>query len=469
MNGKGSGEVRLKKTMIALSTVAVIGFSSPALLNTVHAETKAELTVKQEEIQNQRGDLKAKLSDAESQIADVLFQLNDLQEEIDRVNRALEENQGKMNKTEGDISATEEKIKGLEDEIAKLEEAIEKRYDILKERMKSYQQSGGSVNYLEVIFGSADFSDFVSRVNAVSKITESDQNLIDAQERDKQKVEENKKSLEDELEGLKEKKEELKGMQETINEQKSQKESKAKELKNEQQKLEDLKTELNLEDNELASLEAEVKENMQTITEPAKETQVANVSSSSSEQVTTQSQESKSSEPSSKSSEPSGKSDESSSKSSEPSSKSSESSSKSTKSETSSKQGDSNTDTKSSGGIQAAINAGFGHIGTPYVWGGKAPGGFDCSGFVSWAFAQAGISIPSSTSALQSVGTKVSYSEAQPGDLVFFDTYKTNGHVGIYLGGGQFIGAQNSTGLDVANMSSGYWKDHFSGHVRRVR
>ncbi len=49
----------------------------------------------------------------------------------------------------------------------------------------------------------------------------------------------------------------------------------------------------------------------------------------------------------------------------------------------------------------------------------------------------------------------------RPGDMVFFNTYKTDGHVGIYLGGGKFIGSQSSTGVAVANMSSGYWADTF--------
>lgn len=115
--------------------------------------------------------------------------------------------------------------------------------------------------------------------------------------------------------------------------------------------------------------------------------------------------------------------------------------------------------------MSAVINAGFAHIGTPYTWGGKTPSGFDCSGFVAWAFAQGGYSVPSYTGGLAGIGTQVSYSEAQPGDLVFFNG---NSHVGIYLGGGKFIGAQNSTGLDVANMNSGYWADAFEGHVRRV-
>lgn len=54
------------------------------------------------------------------------------------------------------------------------------------------------------------------------------------------------------------------------------------------------------------------------------------------------------------------------------------------------------------------------------------------------------------------------------GDLVFFDTYKKNGHVGIYVGNGKFIGSQSSTGVAIADMSSGYYKKHFNGVVRRV-
>src|SRR5699024_10227578 len=101
-----------------------------------------------------------------------------------------------------------------------------------------------------------------------------------------------------------------------------------------------------------------------------------------------------------------------------------------------------------------------------YVWGGKNPStGFDCSGFVSWAY---GGKLPSSTGALQGVGSKVSLSEAQPGDLIFFDTYKTNGHVGIYLGNGQWVGSQSSTGVAVSDLSNTYWKNAFKGHVRRV-
>jgi cell wall-associated NlpC family hydrolase len=70
------------------------------------------------------------------------------------------------------------------------------------------------------------------------------------------------------------------------------------------------------------------------------------------------------------------------------------------------------------------------YIGTPYVSGGASPAGFDCSGFVSYVYAQLGISLPRTTSAYLSVGTRVSRADALPGDIIY-----SPGHVGIYAGG----------------------------------
>ena len=86
---------------------------------------------------------------------------------------------------------------------------------------------------------------------------------------------------------------------------------------------------------------------------------------------------------------------------------------------------------------------------TPYVWGGSSPGGFDCSGFVAYVYAQMGVSLPHNAASQYGYGTPVAYSDLEPGDLVFFSGL---GHVGIYIGGGQFIHAPH-TG-DVVKISS---------------
>lgn len=74
------------------------------------------------------------------------------------------------------------------------------------------------------------------------------------------------------------------------------------------------------------------------------------------------------------------------------------------------------------------------YVGTPYVSGGSAPGGFDCSGFVSYVFKQLGISLPRTSGGIRSVGTVISRADAKPGDLIW-----TPGHIAIYAGGNQQI------------------------------
>jgi len=103
------------------------------------------------------------------------------------------------------------------------------------------------------------------------------------------------------------------------------------------------------------------------------------------------------------------------------------------------------------------------YLGVPYVWGGASPSGFDCSGLVMYVFAQIGVSLPHSSYSQFTMGAPVSMSQLQPGDLVFFAGAS---HVGIYIGGGQFIHAPH-TG-DVVKISSltGWYASTFAGGRR---
>lgn len=102
------------------------------------------------------------------------------------------------------------------------------------------------------------------------------------------------------------------------------------------------------------------------------------------------------------------------------------------------------------------------YIGTPYLWGGNTPAGFDCSGFSKYVFEKVGISLPR-TAATQFSGLKA-VSTPSPGDLVFFTTYAPGpSHLGIYIGDNKFIHAGSSTGVTITDMNNPYWKPRYLG------
>ena len=115
------------------------------------------------------------------------------------------------------------------------------------------------------------------------------------------------------------------------------------------------------------------------------------------------------------------------------------------------------------------------YLGTRYVYGGAAPGGFDCSGFTMYVYKQHGYSLPHSASAQwqSGIGTRVySISELQPGDLVFFNdpsrsAGKACSHAGIYVGNGQIIhsSSSRSKGVIISDLTSGYYNTYFVGGI----
>ena len=94
-----------------------------------------------------------------------------------------------------------------------------------------------------------------------------------------------------------------------------------------------------------------------------------------------------------------------------------------------------------------AVAIGSNYLGTPYAWGGGAPGGFDCSGFVSYVYAQMGISLPHQSGDILNSGTVISASEARPGDILWWP-----GHVGIYAGNGQVLHSTPGPGVSITNI-----------------
>jgi cell wall-associated NlpC family hydrolase len=103
------------------------------------------------------------------------------------------------------------------------------------------------------------------------------------------------------------------------------------------------------------------------------------------------------------------------------------------------------------------------YLGTPYVYGGASPSGFDCSGFVMYVYAKLGVSLPHNAAAQYGSGTPVDRSQLQPGDLVFFNGL---GHNGIYVGGGSFIHSPHTGDVVKISSMSGWYASTYVGARR---
>ena len=114
------------------------------------------------------------------------------------------------------------------------------------------------------------------------------------------------------------------------------------------------------------------------------------------------------------------------------------------------------------------LNHGKKFIGTPYVWGGTSPKGFDCSGLVHYLYQKQGVSIPRNSR--EQFSRLPVASNPQPGDLVFFRRNGTINHVGLYLGGGKMLHApQTGAKVRIEDMGRPNWKRRYAGARRALK
>lgn len=119
-------------------------------------------------------------------------------------------------------------------------------------------------------------------------------------------------------------------------------------------------------------------------------------------------------------------------------------------------------------GAHAMIALARSFLGTPYVWGGTAPNGFDCSGYIFYLARQFGVNVPRMADSQFNVGMQIPRNAIQAGDLVFFTTYEPGpSHVGIYLGDGNFIHASSAAKcVTITSLSKPYYVERYLGARR---
>lgn len=465
-----SKEELFVKKFITFGLASVIGASGLFIPFTHEAnaqnfeQKKQELDSKQSEVNKNLQKKKEELSKLEAKQEALAQKLKDIDEKALKTSDQIEEKQKENEKTK-------KEIKALKKEIADTEKRIEDRNKFLKKRVRALQESGGSTKYIDVLLGAKSFSDFISRAGAVSTLINADSEIIKEQEKDKAQLQKSENELNTKLENVQNTLSKLETLQSDLNKQLDEKDKLFKQVKKQKGSAFSEISELNSEANSIASEKdatiAAQKQAEKEAREAAQKAKEEKAQRQQQRQASVQAEDNSSNNDSSPSSSNSGSSNDNNNNnnSSSPSKKPSS--------------GGGSPVSSNVGGIEGAISTGSTIVGqSPYKWGGGRSQAdidarrFDCSSFVRWAFASAGINLGpvggTTTDSLVGKGRAVSASDMKRGDLVFFDTYKVNGHVGIYLGNGTFLNDNSSRGVSVDSMSNVYWKKAFKGVVRRV-
>lgn len=237
----------------------MIGLGSILAAPSVYAESISDLEKQKESIQEKRSGVESNISDTEKKIDSLQDKQMTAEDQIAAIEAKIAESAKKIDAKNAEITQTKKEIEALKEEIKVLKERIAKRNEVLKERALSFQETGGDVNYLEVLFGSSSFGDLVDRVGAVATIAEADRDILKQHELDKKDLEEKQKAVETKLASLEVAKAELLEIQKQQKQQKQEKDALVKKLKQQTEKHEHEKMGLEEEKANLAAQEKAIK------------------------------------------------------------------------------------------------------------------------------------------------------------------------------------------------------------------
>lgn len=417
----------MKKLKMA-SCALVAGLMFSGLTPNVFAEDKIADVKSQINTQNDN------LHKQQQERDELQKQMNDLNKTIQGLDKSVQENASKLDETMKKVADTEQLIEKKNKDIAELQTKIAKREELLRKRLVALQEQPNTNVVTEVLVNSKNVADLVDRLTSVSKILESDEDIMKTQQEDQANVKKDVETVKTKQKELKEAQAQIETAKKELD---AEKEKKAAAVNDLSGKMDTVVTSMTSTEDQLKDLEKQALQLQRIAEQEAQEAAAQKQAEQAAKAAQAQKEEPKKEEP-----------------------KKEEPKKEAPKQETkNSEQNPAPTPTPDTGVIAKARN----YLGLPYVWGSASPsnGGFDCSGFISYIYGVGRQDVAGYWNSVSKV------SSPQPGDLVFFQgTYKPGpSHIGIYVGNGQMIHAGDK-GIAYASLSSSYNQKHFLGYGR---
>lgn len=392
---------------------------------------------------------------AQDQYAEMQANIAKITEKINSYNSQIEPLVVNVQNNKQEISDLQKQMENTQQEIEQAKEKISKQEEVLGNRLSDMYKSGGEFSYVNLIFGANNFGDLINRIEVATRIITTDKNIVETLKNDKENLDNQVKSLQEKtkkVEDLKTKNEKelenlqnLKSEQEVIGQQanEAQKEFDKKYLSRyEKEIVSGQLSVLNNNSSSISDLKSAISQitdlNNSQIKSPIVKQEIQDAIANGKRLISQKEAQARAEQ-------------EAQARAEQEANRGSNGNSTSNSSGSSSNNGSSNNVAPPSANkatAQAVLNEAYKHLGKPYVWGATGPNSFDCSGFTSYVYKKVtGRWIGRTTYDQINVGTPVSRSQLQPGDLVFTSA----GHVGIYVGNNNFINAPR-TGSNVSVM-----------------
>lgn len=367
------------------------------------------------------------LDQTKSQISDIEKKQNSLQQEIDSLDSELVALLLDIEVLKDEISQKEADIDQATSDLAEAEETAQKQYESMKKRIRFMYERGDNA-LIESLLGAGSMADFLNRVEYFNQIYDYDRTMLNEYQDTITQVAELKETLEQEQQDMLALKENQEHQSEELQDM----------LTKKRATMDDF-------DTKLAKAEALAAQYKETIQEQN------NIIVAEQARIAAEEEERRRQEEERRRQEEERRRQEAAQQQQQQQQQGGGSGSSSGGSSGSTDDGGANPSYQTNISGQDVVNYALQFVGNPYVWGGTSlTNGADCSGFVMSVFGHFGISLPHSSYALRSCGRAVSYSNAQPGDLICY-----SGHVAIYIGGGRIVGAQSSA-VGIATQNATY-------------